>query len=156
MDSEYGNERMEPFRNKEDCIINGRVPGPVKAKIEVTSLQLDHGRVHIRLDAGNVPEFWLEMNICATALLDLIINNAMPGTPTKDLIKPNEEDNDASMDNTLDAPGTPTKAAKPNKQGKEETYIAGDNMVPLAWMERYVKYPHVQRTYDLSARKGGS
>ena len=64
MDSEYGNERMEPFRNKEDCIINGRVPGPVKAKIEVTSLQLDHGRVHIRLDAGNVPEFWLEMNIC--------------------------------------------------------------------------------------------
>ena len=44
----------------------------MKAKIEVTSLQLDHGRVHIRLDAGNVPEFWLEMNICATALLDLI------------------------------------------------------------------------------------
>ena len=82
MDSEYGNERMEPFRNKEDCIINGRVPGPVKAKIEVTSLQLDHGRVHIRLDAGNVPEFWLEMNICATALLDLI--------------KPNEEDDEGN------------------------------------------------------------
>ena len=114
---------MEPFRNKEVCIINGRVPGPVKAKIEVTSLQLDHGRVHIRFDAGNVPEFWLEMNICATALLDLI--------------KPNEEDNDASMDNTLDAPGTPTKAAEPNKQGKEETYIAGDMLAPLAWMERY-------------------
>ena len=100
----------------EPCIINGRVPGPVKAKIEVTSLQLDHGRVHIRLDAGNVPEFWLEMNICATALLDLIKPNEedndasrarhRPSTPTKefDLIKPNEEDNDASMDNTLDAP----------------------------------------------------
>jgi hypothetical protein len=54
----------------------------------------------------------------------------MPGTPTKDLIKTNEEDNDASMDNTLDAPGTPTKAAEPNKQGKEETYIAGDMLAP--------------------------
>ena len=140
---------MEPFRNKEVCIINGRVPGPVKAKIEVTSLQLDHGRVHIRFDAGNVPEFWLEMNICATALLDLIKPNEedndasrarpLPSTPTQDfvVIKPNEEDNDASMDNTLDAPGTPTKAAEPNKQGKEETYIAGDMLAPLAWMERY-------------------
>ena len=133
---------MEPFRNKEDCIINGRVPGPVKAKIEVTSLQLDHGRVHIRLDAGNVPEFWLEMNICATALLDLI--------------KPNEEDNDASMDNTLDDAGEPNETKDCvlcggicELYGNNPHPLANDGLccddcnlnkvVParLAWMERY-------------------